>query len=87
MKTAKELTEIAQDACELKLKKLREEAESICEKIGEEMLREAEAGKNTYTVKLPANIYFFACEIFMSNGYEINFSRKTGETTISWPIV
>lgn len=87
MKTAKELTKIAQDARELKLKKLQEEAEIICEKIGEEMLREAEAGKNTYTAKLPANIYWCACEIFMSNGYEVNYSRKTGETTISWSMV
>jgi hypothetical protein len=87
MKTAKELTEIAQDARELKLKRLREEAENICEKIGEEMLREAEAGKNTYTVKLPANIYWCACEIFMNNGYEVNYSRKTGEATISWSMV
>lgn len=87
MKTAQELTKISQDARELKVKQLREEAENICEKINKEMLREAEAGKNTYTVKLPANICFFACEIFMNNGYDWNYSRKNGEVTISWPIV
>ena len=87
MKTAKELTKIAQDARELKLKRLQEEAEIFCETISDEMERAAEAGKNTYTTKLPIDIYWCACEIFTNNGYEVSYSRKTGETTITWFMV
>lgn len=85
MKTAKELTEIAQNARELRYKRLLEEAENFCETISEEMTRAAEAGQNKYIAFIPKNILPLVREIFINNGYDV--SSSSGEYAISWPIV
>lgn len=85
MKTAKELTKIAQDARELRYKRLQEEAEIFCETVGEEMMRAAETGQNKYIAFIPKNILPLVREILNNNGYDV--SSSSGEYAISWPIV
>jgi hypothetical protein len=85
MKTAKELTKVAQDARELKYKRLQEEAEIFCETISEEMERAAEAGVNKYVAFIPKNILPLVRDILNENGYDVYSS--SGDYAISWPIV
>lgn len=85
MKTAKELTEIAKEAQKLRHERLQEEATVFCERLSEEMEREAEAGKNKYIAFIPKSLLPFVREILNNNGYDV--SSSSGEYAITWPVV